>query len=32
MSQPPRRYAVIFDRDGVLNVDTGYAFDPAKLA
>ncbi len=26
-----RRFAVIFDRDGVLNVDTGYCFDPAKL-
>jgi len=26
-----RRHAVIFDRDGVLNVDTGYAYDPAKL-
>jgi D-glycero-D-manno-heptose 1,7-bisphosphate phosphatase len=32
MSQPARRFAVIFDRDGVLNVDTGYAFDPDKLA
>jgi D-glycero-D-manno-heptose 1,7-bisphosphate phosphatase len=31
MSQSPRRFAVIFDRDGVLNVDTGYAFDPARL-
>jgi D-glycero-D-manno-heptose 1,7-bisphosphate phosphatase len=31
MSQPSRRFAVIFDRDGVLNVDTGYAFDPDKL-
>lgn len=31
MTQPPRRHAVIFDRDGVLNVDTGYAFDPARL-
>jgi len=31
MSQPPRRFAVIFDRDGVLNVDTGYAFDTARL-
>lgn len=27
-----RRFAVIFDRDGVLNVDSGYAYDPAKLA
>jgi len=26
-----RRYLVIFDRDGVLNVDSGYAFDPDKL-
>lgn len=26
-----RRHAVIFDRDGVLNVDSGYAYDPAKL-
>ncbi|MDO9474398.1 MAG: HAD family hydrolase [Caulobacter sp.] len=32
MSQPSRRFAVIFDRDGVLNVDTGYCFDPDKLA
>lgn len=31
MSQPSRRFAVIFDRDGVLNVDHGYAFEPAKL-
>lgn len=31
MSQPLRRHAVIFDRDGVLNVDTGYAYDPARL-
>lgn len=31
MSPPPRRPAVIFDRDGVLNVDHGYAYDPAKL-
>lgn len=31
MSQSPRRHAVIFDRDGVLNVDSGYAFDPATL-
>ncbi len=29
--QPARRHAVIFDRDGVLNVDSGYAFDPDKL-
>ena len=26
-----RRAAVIFDRDGVLNVDHGYAYDPAAL-
>ncbi|HRD45461.1 MAG TPA: HAD family hydrolase [Caulobacter sp.] len=32
MPQTPRRFAVIFDRDGVLNVDSGYAFEPAKLA
>ncbi|ATQ41152.1 D-glycero-alpha-D-manno-heptose-1,7-bisphosphate 7-phosphatase [Caulobacter mirabilis] len=31
MTQPARRFAVIFDRDGVLNVDTGYAFEPHKL-
>ncbi len=31
MPQTPRRFAVIFDRDGVLNVDSGYAFEPAKL-
>ena len=31
MSPPPHRFAVIFDRDGVLNVDTGYCFDPDKL-
>lgn len=31
MSQPSRPFAVIFDRDGVLNVDTGYAYDPVKL-
>jgi D-glycero-D-manno-heptose 1,7-bisphosphate phosphatase len=24
-------FAVIFDRDGVLNEDYGYAYDPAKL-
>ncbi|HRD26779.1 MAG TPA: HAD family hydrolase [Caulobacter sp.] len=28
---PPRPVMVIFDRDGVLNVDHGYAFDPAAL-
>lgn len=28
----PRRFAVIFDRDGVLNVDHGYAYQPEKLA
>lgn len=27
----PRRKAVIFDRDGVLNVDHGYVSDPANL-
>lgn len=31
MTQSSRRFAVIFDRDGVLNVDTGYAFEPHKL-
>lgn len=31
MSQSSRRFAVIFDRDGVLNVDHGYAFEPEKL-
>ena len=31
MSQPSRRFAVIFDRDGVLNVDHGYAYEPEKL-
>lgn len=31
MTQPSRRFAVIFDRDGVLNVDTGYCFEPEKL-
>jgi len=25
------RAAILFDRDGVLNVDEGYSFDPAKL-
>jgi len=25
------RAAILFDRDGVLNVDEGYAYDPAKL-
>lgn len=28
---PPRPQAVIFDRDGVLNVDHGYVFEPEKL-
>lgn len=28
---PPLLKAVFFDRDGVLNVDTGYASDPAEL-
>jgi len=32
MSPPPRRHAVIFDRDGVLNVDHGYAYDPEQLS
>ncbi|MDO9337792.1 MAG: HAD family hydrolase [Caulobacter sp.] len=27
----PAPFAVIFDRDGVLNEDYGYAFEPAKL-
>jgi D-glycero-D-manno-heptose 1,7-bisphosphate phosphatase len=27
----PGRAAILFDRDGVLNVDEGYAFDPAGL-
>lgn len=27
----PAPFAVIFDRDGVLNEDYGYAYDPAKL-
>jgi D-glycero-D-manno-heptose 1,7-bisphosphate phosphatase len=30
-SETQRRFLVIFDRDGVLNVDTGYAYDPARL-
>ncbi len=28
---PPPRKAVIFDRDGVLNVDHGYLYEPGKL-
>jgi D-glycero-D-manno-heptose 1,7-bisphosphate phosphatase len=28
----PSRSAILFDRDGVLNVDRGYVFDPAGLA
>lgn len=31
MSIPPRPVMVIFDRDGVLNVDHGYAFKPEEL-
>ena len=31
MSIPPRPVMVIFDRDGVLNVDHGYAFKPEDL-
>ncbi|MDO8296528.1 MAG: HAD family hydrolase [Caulobacter sp.] len=31
MSSPPRPVMVIFDRDGVLNVDHGYAFKPEEL-
>ena len=27
----PRRHAVFFDRDGVLNVDYGYVFEPSRL-
>jgi D-glycero-D-manno-heptose 1,7-bisphosphate phosphatase len=27
----PGRSAILFDRDGVLNVDEGYAYDPARL-
>ena len=27
----PGRAAILFDRDGVLNVDEGYAYDPARL-
>jgi len=27
----PARSAILFDRDGVLNVDEGYAYDPAGL-
>lgn len=30
-SESQRRYLVIFDRDGVLNVDTGYCYEPDKL-
>lgn len=31
MSNAPRPVMVIFDRDGVLNVDHGFAYDPARL-
>lgn len=31
MSNAQRPRMVIFDRDGVLNVDHGYAYDPSKL-
>ena len=31
MSNAQRTLMVIFDRDGVLNVDHGYAYDPARL-
>src|SRR3990167_4496180 len=31
MSNAQRPRMVIFDRDGVLNVDHGYAYDPARL-
>lgn len=31
MSSPRRPVMVIFDRDGVLNVDHGYAFNPDQL-
>lgn len=31
MSNARRPLMVIFDRDGVLNVDHGYAYDPARL-
>jgi D-glycero-D-manno-heptose 1,7-bisphosphate phosphatase len=31
MAQAPASFAVIFDRDGVLNEDYGYAYDPEKL-
>lgn len=31
MTQPPRRGAVFFDRDGVLNLDSGFAFRPNQI-
>jgi len=31
MPESPRKLLVIFDRDGVLNVDHGYAFKPEEL-
>ena len=31
MDESPRKFMVIFDRDGVLNVDHGYAFNPDAL-
>ena len=31
MPESPRKLMVIFDRDGVLNVDHGYAFKPEEL-
>ena len=31
MTQPPRRGAVFFDRDGVLNLDAGYAHRPDQI-
>ncbi len=32
MAAPPRRGAVFFDRDGVLNLDTRFAFRPEEIA
>ncbi|MDP1630624.1 MAG: HAD family hydrolase [Caulobacter sp.] len=31
MAESSRKFMVIFDRDGVLNVDHGYDFEPEKL-